>query len=149
MDLSEKIRKPRAGLLLIASPRFKNISGPKKGSYGQKKDDVAKHILSTLDFLDVTFPGIVYEREDAEKAMDAYYNAKVDFIIAEFLSWSEDFAWIRFLRDCPDIPILFTNIAKERMAFETTSDEDGGAQGGSARAQGVNGGGARRSARRE
>lgn len=30
---------------------------------------------------------------------------------------------------------------------ETTSDEDGGAQGGSARAQGVNGGGARRSAR--
>lgn len=124
MDLSEKIRKPRAGLLLIASPRFKNISGPKKGSYGQKKDDVAKHILSTLDFLDVTFPGIVYEREDAEKAMDAYYNAKVDFIIAEFLSWSEDFAWIRFLRDCPDIPILFTNIAKERMAFETTLDED-------------------------
>lgn len=124
MDLSEKIRKPRAGLLLIASPRFKNISGPKKGSYGQKKDAVAKHILSTLDFLDVTFPGIVYEREDAEKAMDAYYNAKVDFIIAEFLSWSEDFAWIRFLRDCPDIPILFTNIAKERMAFETTLDED-------------------------
>ena len=99
MDLSEKIRKPRAGLLLIASPRFKNISGPKKGSYGQKKDAVAKHILSTLDFLDVTFPGIVYEREDAEQAMDAYYNAKVDFIIAEFLSWSEDFAWIRFLRD--------------------------------------------------
>lgn len=124
MDLSEKIRKPRAGLLLIASPRFKNISGPKKGSYGQKKDAVAKHILSTLDSLDVTFPGIVYEREDAEKAMDAYYNAKVDFIIAEFLSWSEDFAWIRFLRDCPDIPILFTNIAKERMAFETTLDED-------------------------
>lgn len=32
---------------------------------------------------------------------------------------------------------------------ETTSDEDGGAQGGSARAQGVNGGGARRSAGRE
>ena len=124
MDLSEKIRKPRAGLLLIASPRFKNISGPKKGSYGQKKDAVAKHILSTLDSLDVTFPGTVYEREDAEKAMDAYYNAKVDFIIAEFLSWSEDFAWIRFLRDCPDIPILFTNIAKERMAFETTLDED-------------------------
>ena len=92
MNVSEKIRKPRAGLLLVASPRFKNLSGPKKGSYGQKKAVVAEQILSSLDFLDITFPGIVYEREDAERAMDEFYNAKVDFIITEFLSWSEDFA---------------------------------------------------------
>lgn len=124
MKISEKIRKPRAGLLLVGCPRFRNLSGPKNGSYGDKKAVVAEDILSSLDFLDVTFPGIVYEREDAEKAMDMFYNAKVDFIIAEFLSWSEDFAWIRFLRDCPDIPMIFTNVAKDRMAFETTLDED-------------------------
>lgn len=57
MNVSEKIRKPRAGLLLVASPRFKNLSGPKKGSYGQKKAVVAEQILSSLDFLDHHFPG--------------------------------------------------------------------------------------------
>ena len=56
--------------------------------------------------------------------MDLFYNEKVDFIYAEFLSWSEDFAWIRFLRDCPEIPIIFCNVAKPRMSFETTLDED-------------------------
>ena len=77
-----------------------------------------------MDFLDLVDPGIVYEREDAQRAMDLFYNEKVDFIYAEFLSWSEDFAWNRFLRDCPDIPMLFCNVAKPRMSFETTLDED-------------------------
>lgn len=124
MNRISKTRKPKAGLLLVASPRFKNLSGPKRGSYGEKKEAVSKQIRESLDFLDIEYPGIVYEREDACKAMDLFYNAKVDFIIAEFLSWSEDFAWIRFLRDCPDIPILFVNVAKDRMAFESTLDED-------------------------
>ena len=124
MNVKDKQRKPRAGLLLIASPRFKNLSGPKRGTYGERKDIAVRQIKSTLDFLDLVDPGIVYEREDAEKAMDLFWNSKVDFIYAEFLSWSEDFAWIRFLRDCPDIPIIFCNVAKPRMSFETTLDED-------------------------
>ena len=72
----------------------------------------------------MVYPGIVYEREDAKKAMSLFYNSGVDFITVEFLSWSEDFAWIRFLRDMPQVPILFTNVAKDKMAFETTLDED-------------------------
>ena len=32
-----KTRKPKAGLLLIASPRFKNLYGPKRGTYGERK----------------------------------------------------------------------------------------------------------------
>ena len=119
-----KIRKAKAGLLLVASPRFKNLSGPKRGTYGERKEKVVKEIKATMNFLDLMDPGIVYEREDAQKAMDMFYNEKVDFIYAEFLSWSEDFAWIRFLRDCPDIPIIFCNVAKPRMTFETTLDED-------------------------
>ena len=124
MNRESKSRKPKAGLLLVASPRFKNLSGPKRGSYGEKKEAVSRQIVESLDFLDVEYPGIVYEREDAEKAMDLFYNSKVDFIITEFLSWSEDFAWVRFLRDCPNIPMIFVNVAKDRMAFETTLDED-------------------------
>ena len=124
MNKVDKTRKAKAGLLLIASPRFKNLSGPKRGTYGERKDAVVKDIKATMDFLDLVDPGIVYEREDAQKAMDMFYAQKVDFVYAEFLSWSEDFAWIKFLRDCPEMPILFCNVAKDRMTFETTLDED-------------------------
>ena len=56
--------------------------------------------------------------------MDRFYMEKVDFVIAEFLSWSEDFAWIRFLRDMPEVPILFVNVAKDHVSFRDTLDED-------------------------
>lgn len=124
MNKASKARKAKAGLLLIASPRFKNLYGPTRGTYGERKDKAVKEIKATMGFLDLVDPGIVYEREDAMKAIDLFFAEKVDFIYAEFLSWSEDFAWIRFLRDCPDIPIIFCNVAKDRMSFETTLDED-------------------------
>lgn len=124
MNAKEKNRKPKAGLLLIASPRFKSLSGPKRGTYGERKEIAVKEIKATMGFLDLVDPGIVYEREDAEKALHLFFMEKVDFVYAEFLSWSEDFAWIRFLRDCPDMPIIFCNVAKPRMTFETTLDED-------------------------
>lgn len=119
-----KQRKAKAGLLLIASPRFKNLSGPKRGTYAQRKERAVNDIKESLDFLDIVDPGIVYEREDAQRAMDMFFAQKVDFVYAEFLSWSEDFAWIKFLRDCPAMPVLFCNVARDRMTFETTLDED-------------------------
>ena len=124
METKAKLRKAKAGLLLIASPRFKNLYGPQRGTYGERKEKAVRDIKATLGFLDIVDPGIVYEREDAERAMDLFYNEKVDFVYAEFLSWSEDFAWIRFLRDCPEMPVLFCNVAKPKMSFETTLDED-------------------------
>ncbi len=126
--MNKKNRIAKAGLLLLASPRFKNLgSGLPRGTYGERKAKEVSSLLnsnSITSILEVVYPGIVYEREDAEKAMFSFINEKVDFIIAEFLSWSEDFAWIRFLRDMPDIPILFVNPVKNRMSFETTLDED-------------------------
>ncbi len=59
-----------------------------------------------------------------EKAMDLYFVEKVDLIIIEFLSWSEDFAWIRFLRDMPGVPMIFVNPMKGKMTFENSLDED-------------------------
>ena len=55
-----KIRKPKAGLLLVASPRFKNLSGPKRGTYGEKKEAVSRQIVESLNFIDIEYPGIVY-----------------------------------------------------------------------------------------
>ncbi len=124
MKATDKSRRAKAGLLLVASPRFKNLSGPQRGTYHERKLKAVEDIKASMDFLELAYPGIVYDKEDAEKAMKLFYDEKVDFIVAEFLSWSEDFAWIRFLRDCPDIPILFTNVAKPKMTFETTLDED-------------------------
>lgn len=125
MKVNDKIRKARAGLLLIASPRFKNLGeGLSRGTYGERKADDVEKIREGLDFLDIEYPGITYEREDVERAMKQFCDAEVDFIIAEFLSWSEDFAWIRFLRDMPEAPVLFINAAKPRMTFENTIDED-------------------------
>ena len=117
MDKTDKLRKPKAGLLLIASPRFKDLYGPLRGTYHERKLKAVDEIMSGYDFLDVTFPGITYTREDAEKAISQFFNGKVDFVIAEFLSWSEDFAWIRFLRDMPEVPMIFVNVAKDKMTF--------------------------------
>ena len=122
----DKKRMAKAGLLLIASPRFKNLGvGLKRGTYGERKASDVGEIRKSLEpILDIVFPGIIYEKEDVEKAIHLFFTEKVDFVIAEFLSWSEDFAWIRFLRDMPDVPVLFVNPVKERMSFENTLDED-------------------------
>ena len=125
MKQTDKTRKGKAGLLLVASPRFKKLGeGTAHGTYGERKAKVVDEIISRLDFLDIEFPGIIYEKDDAERAMKYFYDKEVDFIITEFLSWSEDFAWIRFLRDMPDLPMIFVNVAKDRMAFNDTLDED-------------------------
>ena len=124
MNSESKQRRAKAGLLLIASPRFRNLDGPKRGSYHTRKEKEVEEIMAGLDFLDIVYPGIIYEKEDAESAIMSVVTEKVDFVIAEFLSWSEDAAWIRFLRDCPPMPILFVNAAKDRMPFRTTLDED-------------------------
>lgn len=125
MNSNQKTRKAKAGLLLIASPRFKTLGeGLRRGTYAERKDADVKKILATMEFLDVVFPGIVYDKEEAVEAMDRFYMEKVDFVIAEFLSWSEDFAWIRFLRDMPEVPILFVNVAKDHVSFRDTLDED-------------------------
>ncbi|MBC8600266.1 hypothetical protein H8784_00840 [Parabacteroides acidifaciens] len=121
-----KNRKPKAGLLLIASPRFRDLGeGLQRGTYAERKGFVVDAFLEQLqDELEIVFPDVVYEREDVEKAMTSFFVERVDFVIAEYLSWAEDFAWIRFLRDMPSIPMLFVNHAREKVSFEDTLDED-------------------------
>lgn len=121
-----KFEKPKAGLLTIGSPRFKNLGeGLKRGTYSERRTQEVNGLLSSLKGdLNIIFPGIVYDRDEMRNAMLVFFKEEVDFVIVEFLSWSEDFAWVRFLRDMPEVPILFINPVKDAMSFETTLDED-------------------------
>ena len=70
MNAELKRRKPKAGLLLIASPRFKNLYGPKRGTYGDRKAEAVKQIKETMDFLELV---CAHDRHygDVEKVSDA------------------------------------------------------------------------------
>ena len=63
MNKNEKTRKSRAGLLLIASPRFKNLSGPQRGTYHERKLKAVEDIKASLDGvtdLKIDFSGVEY-----------------------------------------------------------------------------------------
>jgi L-arabinose isomerase len=125
-DTRRKFEKAKAGLLLIASPRFRNLGeGLKRGSYSDRMNVTTEGVISSLkESMQIVFPGIVYDREEMQNTMSLFFKERVDFVIVEFLSWSEDFAWIRFLRDMPEMPVLFVNPVKDAMTFKNTHDED-------------------------
>jgi L-arabinose isomerase len=120
-----KIRKPRIGMLLITPPRFKNLGeGTESGIYHQRKDREAQTLLSRFDFAETVFSGVVYTREDLKAAMRQFMDAEIDMVFAHFMSWSDDFAWIRFLRDMPEMPVFFAGINREEPGFDDSLEED-------------------------
>jgi L-arabinose isomerase len=123
---TEKFGKPRVGFLMMGSPRFKNLGeGLSRGTYHERKlKDVEALANALKDSLELVNPGIIYTRDEMKKAIRLFFAEEVDCVVANFISWSEDFAWIRFLRDMPEIPILFINIAKDKVSFEDTLDEN-------------------------
>lgn len=121
----KKIGKPKIGMLFISPPRFRNLGeGTEHGFYYQRKEREARILLSRFDFAETFFSGIVYTREDVKGAMTSFIREGVDMVFALFLSWSDDFAWIRFLRDMPPIPVFFAGISREEPGFEDSFNED-------------------------
>lgn len=119
-------RKPLAGLLLIGAERFRPLGeGTARGSYLKRKTDEAAWMKRDCEKrFDVVFPGVVYTREDAAHAVEAFTSAHVDFVLAIYLSWAEDFAFIHFLRDMPSVPILFAHRMRDAIGLHDTSDDD-------------------------
>lgn len=115
----------KVGVLLIATSRFRDLGTETvAGSYGERKQIEADRYIRTLEkFSEVVYPGPVYTREDLQNAMDVFNIEKIDYVFASFLSWAEDFAWVRFLRDMPPVPILFTSEIRESIDFKNTVDE--------------------------
>ncbi|AEV29405.1 hypothetical protein SpiGrapes_1598 [Sphaerochaeta pleomorpha str. Grapes] len=117
---------PTVGVLFITTPRFHDLGkGTEHGIYFERKEAEAKRILSDLSaFSNPVFERIVYSREDLQEAMDVFESRKVDMVFACFLSWSDDFAWIRFLRDMKPIPILFASLVRDSLGFSDSLNED-------------------------
>lgn len=120
------LRKPRMGLLLLGAQRFCTLGeGTARGTYLERKQQEAEWMLSDAQKIaDVTFTSIVFSAEDVITAMDAFIRDKVDYVLAIYLSWAEDFAWVRFLRDMPPVPILFAHRMRERIDLMDTHDDD-------------------------
>lgn len=119
-------RRTRLGLLLLAPERFASIGeGTARGSYAQRKEvDAARKMQDCKNFADVFFPGIIYNTQDVQRAIALFATASVDCVLAIFLSWAEDYTWIRFLRDMPPVPILFAHVMRDRIELGDTHDDD-------------------------
>lgn len=121
-----KEKPTKIGLLLIGSPRFKQLGeGTEHGTYGERKLIEQETIIENVKKIgDVVYTGITYDRQDVDKAISTFFNEKVDCVVASYLSWAEDFAWIRFLRNMPEVPMLLASFVREGVYVTDTNDED-------------------------
>lgn len=119
-------RKAKIGVLLIGAKRFHELGiDTADGTYAVRKEKEASKILDSFkEAGELVFSGIVYEKTDVDKAIKVFFEEKVDCVVAAFLSWAEDFAWIRFLREMPEVPILFTSIIRDSVDITDTNDEN-------------------------
>jgi L-arabinose isomerase len=118
--------KPKIGLFLIGCERFRALgTDTARGDYAARKDRFAEQFVKNLgEMAAVVFPGIVYSRQDVEKAIDRFHGEHVQGVICSFLSWSEDSNWIRFLRDMYDVPLLYYHPALPDVSYDNTYAED-------------------------
>jgi len=118
--------KPKIGILLLGSPRFRQLgNGCKNGSYEVRKNNFVRGFIKKIRNIgQPVFNSIVYDRADVEKTIGFFHEEKVDCVICVFLSWSEDRAWISFLRDMYDVPLLLYLPVTPSPKYENTRDED-------------------------
>ncbi|MBR3145165.1 MAG: hypothetical protein IKF53_04675 [Clostridia bacterium] len=119
-------RKPKIGILFIGAERFQPLGeGTKDGTYKERKAiETKKYIDRMSEFCDVVTCETVYTREAADEAVKKFYNEKVDGVVACFLSWAEDFAWIRFLRELPPMPLMLVSFVRDSLSITDTNDEN-------------------------
>ncbi|MFA6784362.1 MAG: hypothetical protein WCR13_05645, partial [Sphaerochaeta sp.] len=118
--------KPVIGVLLITTPRFHDLGKETEhGVFHARKTKEADHLINALsEFSRPVFQGVVYTREDLTLAMSHFEAEKVDMVFACFLSWSDDYAWIRFLRDMKPVPTLFASLVRDSLGFPDSLTED-------------------------
>ena len=121
-----KLKKTKVGLLFIGCQRFRKLgAGCPDGDYETRRGKFVASLIEQFNELaECAFPGIIYERDDADKAIGFFREEKVDCILCSFLSWSEDATWIYFLREVYDIPLVYYLPVRDRMSHQNTREEN-------------------------
>lgn len=124
--MENTLREANIGLLLLGAERFCPLGeGTQRGSYSERKQAEAAWMLKDCQEIgQVCFPGIVFTQHDMINAIDQFTRAKVDMVLAVYLSWAEDAAWSRFLRDMPPVPVLFAHRMRDSISLSDTHDPD-------------------------
>lgn len=116
--------RAKIGFLPIACSRFKGMGADTPSKYEERIQKRLDELCSMAEeSADVVNAGQIYTRDDVRRAMDLFYNERIDCVFAFFLSWSEDFAWIRFLRDMYSIPIFYAHVMPG-INYTNTEEED-------------------------
>ena len=123
MSFSERAK---IGIFMIGAERFRPLGiGTADGNYEERKvREAAVYLEKFSSFADIVCDGPVYTREQADRAVMRFYNEKVDCVVALFLSWAEDFAWIRFLRELPPMPLMLASVVRDSLSITDTNDEN-------------------------
>ncbi|MCK4982181.1 MAG: hypothetical protein KAS17_04605 [Victivallaceae bacterium] len=126
MDFKKKQAKPKCGLVLLECLRFQGLGkGTAGGTYDsrveKKVDDLIKKLSGEFD---IVYSGMISSIESVDKTIKSFVAQDVDFVITAFMSWSEDFAWIRFLRNMPDIPMIFYLPAEKETEFKNINTDN-------------------------
>jgi L-arabinose isomerase len=121
-DFMWKARKPKCGMLFLECRWFKSVgmgSDVPGGDLCTKVRSRTEAICEDLSTdLDVVYPDLISDVPALREAMKRFIAEEVDFVLASFTTWTEDFAWVRFLRDFPaDIPVLFWCLQGETIDF--------------------------------
>ena len=116
-------RKPKTGLFLIGSPRFRKLGADTaSGSYDARKHlEAQAHIAVLSPVTDLVYDGIVYTRADASAAITHFQEESVDCALAIFLSWAEDAPWIDLLT-AYDGPLLYASVVRPEIPISDTHD---------------------------
>lgn len=114
----------KIGLLLLGCERFRTLGETSsEGSYDVRVQQRAKKIASKLSAtMDVVSNGVVYDREQCREAIAAFQAMRVDMVVVMFLSWVPDRVWNQFLRDMPEIPILYAHVTNDVSLGDTHED---------------------------
>ena len=121
-------KKTKVGLLLFATERMLGIGkGTPRGAYEERVECHAQVIVDKLRVAsDVVYDAIVYRREQVPRVISTFYREQVDYVLAIHLGWTEDFNWVRFLRDMPNVPILLASRTRDELGFSRsdTGEDD-------------------------
>lgn len=118
--------KPKIGFVLFGAERFQKLGeGTARGTYSERKEkEAAAYIAGLSGCCEVVPFGPVYSRESADEAVRKMYDSGVDCVVATFVSWAEDFAWIRFLRGLHPVPLMLASFVRDELDITDTNDED-------------------------